>query len=105
MQPPIKENFEEVVEEVQSAPIPVNQDLNDDSYDGVFGRVVEEGTEVLAFYKSFRDPSLFGNAGSTKRPRLIESTIRIRMILSKTRGSTLSTYLRIKNCPVFGSTG
>ena len=42
MQPPIKENFEEVVEEVQSAPIPVNQDLNDDSYDGVFGRVVEE---------------------------------------------------------------
>jgi hypothetical protein len=44
-----------VVEDVDSAPLPVSQEQGDESHDGSAGRVVDEGIEYLAFYKSFRD--------------------------------------------------
>jgi hypothetical protein len=52
---PNADDAQEVVEEVDSAPLPVSQDQGDESHDGSAGRVVEEGIEYLAFYKSFRD--------------------------------------------------
>jgi hypothetical protein len=52
---PNADDAQEVVEEVDSAPLPVSQEQGDESHDGSAGRVVEEGIEYLAFYKSFRD--------------------------------------------------
>ncbi len=52
---PNADDSQEVVEDVDSAPLPVSQEQDDESHEGSVGRVVEEGIEYLAFYKSFRD--------------------------------------------------
>jgi hypothetical protein len=46
---------QEVIEEVDPNSIPGQSDGEDEIHDGAVGRVVEEGIEYLAFYKSFRD--------------------------------------------------
>jgi len=46
---------QEVVEEIDSSPIPVGPLEDDETHDGATGGVVEGGIEYLAFYKSFRD--------------------------------------------------
>lgn len=52
---PNADDAQEVVDEIDSSPLPVSQEKSDESHDGSAGRVVEEGIEYLAFYKSFRD--------------------------------------------------
>ena len=46
---------QEVIEEVDPNSIPSEIEDADEIYDGAVGRVVEDGMEYLAFYKSFRD--------------------------------------------------
>jgi hypothetical protein len=52
---PNADDAEELIERVDSAPLPDSQEPGDESHDSSAGRVVEEGIEYLAFYKSFRD--------------------------------------------------
>jgi hypothetical protein len=52
---PNADDVQEVLEDVDSASLPVSQEQDDESHEGAAGRVVEEGIEYLAFYKSFRD--------------------------------------------------
>ena len=46
---------QEVIEAVDSNSIPDEAEKDDEIHDGAVGKVVEEGVEYLAFYKSFRD--------------------------------------------------
>lgn len=46
---------QEVIEELDSKSIYDEAENDDEIHDGAVGRVVEEGIEYLAFYKSFRD--------------------------------------------------
>jgi hypothetical protein len=52
---PNADDAQEVVEDLDSMPLPAGQEQGDESHEGSVGRVVEEGIEYLAFYKSFRD--------------------------------------------------
>jgi hypothetical protein len=52
---PDEDDAQEVLAEVNSAPLPVSLEQGEESHDGSAGRVIEEGIEYLAFYKSFRD--------------------------------------------------
>jgi len=52
---PNADDSEEVVEDFDSASLPVSQGRDDEIHEGATGKVVEEGIEYLAFYKSFRD--------------------------------------------------
>ena len=52
---PIADDSQEVLEEVEPASLPGSQGQDDESHEGATGKVVEEGIEYLAFYKSFRD--------------------------------------------------
>jgi len=52
---PDTDESQEIVEEIDSVPLPVIEEQDDESHENATGKVVEDGIEYLAFYKSFRD--------------------------------------------------